>query len=214
MLKLRKEITKTSGGVSRGGLQRRNTERVTDMGQLELLTIQVAEAKSELKIIKKTHSVAKKDLDELVKSHEDWKLEFMHRTHDTLLQHGKQVLQPAFGYYKKLFIEDGGDCCHMSKMAEACEIFNPILLKDISETEIVTVLHYMADKLIHFKYTEIFTEDFIRRLKKEMPGVVEAAKPNHNLDNIKGSRQYYIRMQQKMKRHNILGRQSNPFQIH
>ena len=61
-------------------------------------------------------------------------------------------------------------------MAGACDIFNPMLLKDISETEIVTKLHYMVDKLIHFKYTNIFTEDFMRRLKKEMSSVVEAAK--------------------------------------
>ena len=46
----------------------------------------------------------------------------------------------------------------------------------------------MTDKPIHFKYTEIFTEDFIRRLEKEMSGVVETANQNYNLDNIKGSR--------------------------
>ena len=99
----------------------------------------------------------------------------------------KTVLQPAFHYYKKLCIDGDGDCCHISKMAEACDIFNSMLLKDISETEIVTKLHYMVDKLIHFKYTNIFTEDFMRRLKKEMSSVVEAAK-NHNLDNIKGGK--------------------------
>lgn len=78
----------------------------------------------------------------------------MHWTRDTLLQHRKTVLQPAFDYYKKLFID--GDCCHMSKMAEACDMFNPILLKDISQTKVVTKLHYMADILIHFKYNEFF----------------------------------------------------------
>ena len=60
----------------------------------------MAEAKSELKIIKKSHSVAKKDLDELKKSHEDWRLEFTHCIHDTLRQHGKIILQPVFDYYK------------------------------------------------------------------------------------------------------------------
>ena len=39
-----------------------------------------------------------------------------------------------------------------------------------------------------------------------MPGVVEASKQNHNLDSMKGSRQYYSRMQQKMKRRNILSK--------
>ena len=37
--KIKERDNQTSGGVSRGGRQRRNTERVTDMGQLELLTI-------------------------------------------------------------------------------------------------------------------------------------------------------------------------------
>ena len=56
---------------------------------------------------------------------------------------------------------------HISKMAEAFDIFNPLILEDISETEIITILYYMADKLIHFKCTEFFTEDFIRRFKKK-----------------------------------------------
>ena len=74
------------------------------------------------------------------------------------------VLKPAHDYYKRLFREDGGDCCHITKMAEACDIFNPLVLKDISETEVVTKLYPMAEKLKHFKYNNIFTDGFISRL--------------------------------------------------
>ena len=113
------------------------------------------------------------------------------------------VLQPAHDYYKRLFREDVGDCCHITKMAEACDIFNPLVLKDISETEVVTKLYHMAEKLKHFKYDNIFTDGFISRLKKEMPAVVKAAHHNHDLDGIEGSRQYFTRMQRRMKRYNV-----------
>ena len=97
-------------------------------------------------------------------------------------------MKPARDYYKRLFREDGGDCCHITKMAEACDIFNPLVLKDILETEVVTKLHPMADKLKHFKYDNILTDGFISRLKKEMSAVVKIAHHNHNLDGIEGSK--------------------------
>ena len=88
-------------------------------------------------------------------------------------------------------------------MAEAAELFNPVLLSNISETEIVTKLHYLADKLVYFKYAGYFTEGFIKRLKKELPDVVKEARRDHDLDRIKGNKQYYTRLQRRMKRHNI-----------
>ena len=53
------------------------------------------------------------------------------------------------------------------KLAEACDIFNPLVLKDLSETEVVTKLYFMAEKLKHFKYDNIYTDGFISRLKKK-----------------------------------------------
>jgi hypothetical protein len=193
----------TSGGVSRSGRQRTNSGRVTDIDQLEMLTIEIAEAKCELRESKKIQSGAKKDLEDVIGLYDSWKLEFPSRTHDTLIQHAEMVLKPAHDYYKRLFREDGGDCCHITKMAEACDIFNPLILKDISETEVVTKLYHMAEKLKHFKYDNIFTDSFISRLKKEMPDVVKASHHNHDLDGIEGSRQYFTRMQRRMKRYKV-----------
>ena len=51
------------------------------------------------------------------------------------------------------------------------------------------LLHYMADKLIHIRWQtnqfisntlKFVTEDFIRRLEKEMSGVVETANQNRS----------------------------------
>ena len=88
-------------------------------------------------------------------------------------------------------------------MAEAAELFNPIMLSSITDTEIVTKLHYLADKLVFFKYNFTFTEGFIKRLKKEMPCVVKEAKRDHDLNRIKGDNKYHTRLQKRMKRHNI-----------
>ena len=93
-------------------------------------------------------------------------------------------------------------------MSEASNIFNPLVLKDIAKTKIVTVLYGMAEKLKFFKYKSIFRDDFIDRLKREMPSVVKEAKKDHNLDNIQGSRQYFTRMQHRMKRYNVADKES------
>ena len=110
---------------------------------------------------------------------------------------------PAKEYYSHLFTDPKGDCSNIVHMAEAAELFNPVILSDISPTEIVTKLHYLADKLIYFKYDAYFTEGFIKRLKKELPDVVKEAKRDHDLDRIKGNKQYHTRLQKRMKRHNI-----------
>ena len=59
----------------------------------------------------------------------------------------------------------------MRQMSNAAKIFNPMFLAGKSEAEVVTVLHPLADKLIHFGY-EQFTEEFITQLKKEIKLVV------------------------------------------
>ena len=75
-------------------------------------------------------------------------------------------------------------------MVEACDIFNPLVLKEISETEVVTKLYPMTEKLKNVKHNNMFTDGFISRLKKEMPAVIKAAHHNHDLEGFEGSRQY------------------------
>ena len=45
----------------------------------------------------------------------------------------------------------------------------------------------MTEKLKYSKYDNIFTDDSISRLKKEITAVVKVAQHNHNLDGIEGS---------------------------
>ena len=52
----------------------------------------------------------------------------------------------------------------MRQMAEASQIFNPLLLKDIDT--IVTTIHYLADKLRYFGYSH-FSEVFMTGLKRQ-----------------------------------------------
>ena len=137
------------------------------------------------------------------KEYDEWKDEFPYRTHESLTNWGRQLMIPAKEYYLHLFTDQKGDCSNIVHMAEAAELFNPVILSDISPTEIVTKLHYLADKLIYFKYDAYFTEWFIKCLKKELPGVVKEAKRDHDLNRIKGNKHYHTRLQKRMKRHNI-----------
>ena len=187
-----------TGGVSRAGRKRKNTER-----GLEEYTIEIGNMKSELKELKKKEKGLKKKVTEFTKKYDDWKNEFPYRIHDSLTNWGRQLMVPAKEYYTHLFSDSEGDCSNVVHMAEAAELFNPIMLSEISETEIVTKLHYLADKLIRFKYDSYFTEGFIRRLKKEIPDVVKEAKRDHDLDRIEGNSQYHTRLQKRMKRSNI-----------
>lgn len=57
-------------------------------------------------------------------------------------------------------------------MVESTQIFNPLFLKGTSETDIVTVLHPLVDKLQYFSYRQ-FTEDFIDQVKKEIHKVLK-----------------------------------------
>jgi hypothetical protein len=80
-------------------------------------------------------------------------------------------LQPAGDCYKKLFMEDDGDCYNIRKMSEAALIFDPIELRKLSDADIVTVNRYRADQLGFFRYRH-FTDKFMKALKKEMPALV------------------------------------------
>ena len=193
-----------TGGVSRAGRKRKNTEHVIDVNKLEEYSLEIGNVKSELSALKKNEKGIKELVTEVEKKYDDWKQEFPYRTYESLAKWGRQLLIPAKEYYSKLFNDSEGDCSNVTNMAEAAELFNPIMLSEITDTEIVTKLHYLADKLMMYQYESHFTEGFIRRLKKEIPDVVKEAKRDHDLERIQGNKQYHTRLQKRMKRYKIL----------
>ena len=78
-------------------------------------------------------------------------------------------------------------------MAKASKIFNPIFLADKSSTETVTILYFLADKLVHFGYNH-FTPTLIYILKKEIPKLVKKANRDSDLGRLDVSEQYKTRM--------------------
>ena len=115
---------------------------------------------------------------------------------------GAQVI----AYYHKLFNTEGGDCYNIRQMVDAAKIFNHIFLTGYSDAEIINIIYPLADKLSYFGYN-MFTEEFIAQLKKEMIKVVAEADLDHNLHGISTSKTYKTRMQKRVKRkkleHNI-----------
>ena len=87
-------------------------------------------------------------------------------------------------------------------MSEAAQIFNPLFLKNMNDTTIVTELHFLADKLSFFGYDQ-FSKRFILKLKKEMKQLVNEAKRNHDLDKIKSTKQFKTRIEMRIKRKKI-----------
>ena len=59
-------------------------------------------------------------------------------------------------------------------------------LKGISEAEIFTVIHYEADKLLHFDYHS-FTPEFICRLESKFPNMVTESSWGHDFDKLVNS---------------------------
>ena len=117
--------------------------------------------------------------DESIENYNTWNDEFTFFTREQLINHAHSVGQPAIDYYNKLFNSESGDCYNLRQMTNAAKIFNPMFLAGKSEAEVVTVLHPLADKLMHFGYVH-FTEDFITQLKKETQKVVDEADKEHD----------------------------------
>ena len=87
----------------------------------------------------------------------------------------------------------------MRVMAEAAQIFNPIFLATLSDADIESTLHFLADKLVAFGYRH-FHPRFIKDLKNEMHDVVREAKRDHDLGRLKASDKYKTRLQRRIKR--------------
>ena len=97
--------------------------------------------------------------------------------------HAKTIPKPAWGYYNSLFHKEGGYCYYMIRMASSAEKFNTQHLKGESEAEIVTVLQYDANKLLHSNYQHL-TPEFIHLLKNEFPKLVAESNRYKRFDKI------------------------------
>ena len=103
--------------------------------------------------------------------------------------HGKDIVLPVGRYYHNQFTNEYGDCYQMKEMSEAAQIFDPIFLSKQSSDDIVTVFHFLADRLRLFEFLHL-NESFMKSLKKEMPKLVNEAKGDHDLDRIPSTRKY------------------------
>ena len=123
-----------------------------------------------------------------------------HRRLESLAQHGKDILTPAADYFNNIFVKEDGECHHTIEIAEAAQMFNPIYLAKLSDADIVTLLHDLAEKLKATKFKQFENKSFMRRLKEEMPALVKAAKRDHDLNKFEPSRRYKTRLQRRIKR--------------
>ena len=72
----------------------------------------------------------------------------------------------------------------------------------MSEADTVIYLHDLADRLVYFN-DHHFTPDFIHRLKSDMANVFPESR-QHDLDMFTPSDQLKTRMEQRVKRKNLV----------
>jgi hypothetical protein len=149
---LMNEKASLTSNTTRTERKSHRTNRATDTDALDELLDKIVEANLEQRTAKAAEKKVKDESDEVCASFEKWKEKFPHRTQDSLMAHGKSILQPAGEYYKKLFTEEGGVCYNIRNMSEAALIFDPIELSEMSDADVVTVNHYRADQLDFFRY--------------------------------------------------------------
>jgi Ribonuclease G/E len=133
----RSEKASLTSNTTRTGRTSHRTNRATDTDALDELLDKIVEAKLEQRAAKAAEKKVKDESDEVCASFEKWKEKFAHPTPDSLMAHGKSILQPAGDYYRKLFMEEDGDCYNIRKMSEAALIFDPIELSKLSDADIV-----------------------------------------------------------------------------
>lgn len=139
------EKASLTSNTSRSGRSSNRTSRATNTDALDEVLEKLVETKIELRNAQDAEKVVKDESAAVHTSFEKWKEKFPHRTPDSLLAHGKSILKPAGDYYKKLFLEEGGDCYNIRQMSEASLIFDPIELSKLSDADIVTVNYHRAD---------------------------------------------------------------------
>ena len=79
---------------------------------------------------------------------------------ESLVQHGKDILKPAADYFYNIFQKDDGECHHTLEIAEAAQMFNPIFLAGLSDSDVEVVLHDLAEKLKATKFMQFENDKF------------------------------------------------------
>ena len=110
----------------------------------------------------------------------------------------KAILQPDWDDYNNLIHKEGEDFHDMRIMTSAAIFFNYQHLKGKPEAEIVTVIHYETEKLLHFNYHN-FTPEFICRLKNGFTKLVDEFNRDHDFDKLVISDQFQTSMQKRIK---------------
>ena len=135
------------------------------------------------KSLKAADEEEKVPAEKVLATYEERKLKFPHCKRSPLMSHGNNILLPVGKYFHAQFTDEDGDCHHMREILEAAQIFDPICFSKKSTTDIVTVLHDLAEKLTVFRFRH-FDKNIIKNLKKEITKLVKDAKENHDLYRI------------------------------
>ena len=105
------------------------------------------------------------------------------------------VIQPGLDYYKSKYLEESGDLYHLRQSAFAARVFDPFYLA-VADHQMLCLL---VESLKHFDYPE-FTDEFLEKLKAELPRARQQAAAPFDWNSLKGSSLYDNRVNSRMRR--------------
>ena len=83
----------------------------------------------------------------------------------------------------------------LKRASRACQMFNPFVLNEVS----INLLELLVDDLQYFEY-RCFANEFLNRMKKELPLAIEHANEIFESESMKPSKQYETRLDRRIKR--------------
>ena len=127
---IRADIDATTQQTSGRGRVSRRTNISIDNDRVQLLKERVNERTGACNEKRKEVEKAKDKLEKQKNSMDEWNREYPNSIIEDLINHGKSIAQPVLDYYTRNFNQVEGDIYRLKRVARACQVFNPFVLKE------------------------------------------------------------------------------------
>ena len=115
-------------------------------------------------------------------------------------QYSKNIAAKAFIKLLKIY-DDDRSLSRSKKALKAVKLFNPMVLK--SEPPIM-VLEDMVDDLRYFGIDDFDDQEFLNKIKNDLPEAIRISKLDFDWDSISESKSYVQRVKRRKRRHKLM----------
>ena len=147
-------------------------------------------AEREVSSAKRNVTQAEKVLKEAMDAFDAWDQQYGQLLRaNGVMQYGRSCIRPGHIKYREQFVDNGGRCTKLRLASRGAKVFDPFILKMTS----IAALELIADELSYFESspgTSLFTPQFIRLLKSEIPAAKEHAEKEFDWNSVPKSDNY------------------------